>query len=276
MRQLFKNMKFKHIIFLFIAGSFAACNSGGQGGKQVAVSDTVVYAYKTFKQRDADCGNAPDSACTIVKLNYPYFSDRKLLNDSITHNFIKLFATSSGKTDTGMAQLADNFIGVYKSFKKEQPKSTLIYMLDGKAKVLKQDSAILTVEVSGYAYHGGPHGVELTSYVNWDIKENKNIGLSDILIAGYQTKLNRIAEQIFRKNESLKDTSNLNNDRTYFFKGNKFFLPADYLITTEGIKFLYNVYTIKAYAAGKTELLVPYANIQSILLPNSVIKQYIK
>jgi hypothetical protein len=269
-------MKFRNIILLFIVGSFAACNSGVQGTKQAAASDTVAYTYKTFKQRDADCGNAPDSACTLVKLNYPYFGDKKLLNDSITHNFIKLFASSTGKTDTSMAQLADDFIGVYKSFKKEQPKSTLIYMLDGKAKVLRQDSAIIIVDVSGYSYHGGPHGVELTTYLNWDIKTNKSIRLGDIFAAGYQTKLNQVAEQIFRKDESLKDTSNLNNGRTYFFKNNKFALPADYLITSEGIKFLYNVYTIKPYAAGKTEVLVPYAAIQSILLPNSVVKQYIK
>jgi hypothetical protein len=269
-------MKFKNILFLFIAGSFAACNSGVQGTKQAATSDTVAYAYKTFKQRDTDCGNAPDSACTVVKLSYPDFGDKKLLSDSITHNFIKLFASSTGKKDTSMGQLADDFIGVYKSFKKEQPKSTLIYMLDGKAKVLRQDSAIVTVDVSGYSYHGGPHGIEFTSYVNWDIKANKSIGLSDILVAGYETKLNQVAEQIFRKNESLKDTSNLNDGRTYFFKNNKFTLPANYLITPEGIKFLYNVYTIKPYAAGKTEVLVPYTAIQSILLPGSVVKQYIK
>ncbi|SDS67701.1 Protein of unknown function [Mucilaginibacter mallensis] len=262
---------------MLITGCFAACNAGVQGNKQpTGTKDTLTYSYKTFKQRDADCGNSPDSTCTIVKINYPDFDGKKALNDSVTHSFIKLFATSSGKTDTGYNQLADNFIGVYKAFKKDQPKSTLIYLLDGHAKVLKQDSTITRIEVSGYSYHGGPHGIELTSYVNWDTKANKSIALNDIFVAGYQDKLNRVAERIFRKNEGLKDTATLNNGRTYFFKDNKFNLPANYLITSKGIQFLYNVYTIKPYAADKTELLVPYTAIKILLLLNSVVKNYIK
>lgn len=273
----FKMKYIKNIGLLLIAGSFAACNAGVQGNKQSAgTKDTLAYTYKAFKQRDADCGNGPDSTCTIVKISYPDFDGKKTLNDSVTQSFIKLFATNAGKTDTGYNQLADNFIGTYKAFKKEQPKSTLIFLLDGHAKVLKQDSDILTVEISGYSYNGGPHGIELTSYVNWDAKANKSIALRDLFVAGYQDKLNQAAEQIFRKNEALKDTATLNNGRTYFFKDKKFSLPANYLITSEGIQFLYNVYTIKPYAAGKTELLVPYAAIKILLLPNSVVKNYIK
>jgi hypothetical protein len=268
----------KNITLILIAGSFAACHSGVQQDNKQATgtSDTLAYTYKTFKQRDKNCGDSPDSTCTIVKVNYPDFEGKTNLNDSVKHSFIKLFATSSGKTDTGYSQLADNFIGVYKTFKKGQPKSTLIYLLDGHAKVLKQDSSVLTVEVSGYSYHGGPHGVDLTSYVNWDVKANKSIALSDLFVAGYQDKLNQIAEQIFRKNEKLQDTAKLNNGRTYFFKDNKFSLPDNYLVTPEGIQFLYNVYTIKAYQAGKTELLVPYEQIKALLQSNSAIKNYLK
>jgi len=273
----FKMKYLKNISLLLIAGSFVACNSGVQGNKQtVDTKDTLAYSYKTFKQRDADCGNNPDSTCTIVKVSYPDFEGKTTLNDSVKRNFIMLFATASGKVDTAYSQFADNFIGVYKAFKKDQPKSTLIYLLDGHAKVLKQDLAVVTVEVSGYSYHGGPHGIDLTSYVNWDIKANKSIALNDIFVTGYQDKLNQVAEQIFRKNEKLQDTAKLNNGRTYFFKDNKFSLSDNYLITPEGIQFLYNVYTIKPYAAGKTDLLVPYAQIKALLLPNSVIKNYLK
>ena len=267
----------KNIALILITGSFTACNHGVQGNKQpTGAKDTLTYNYKTFKQRDADCGNSPDSTCTIAKITYPDFDSKKTLNDSVTRSFIKLFATNTGKTDTGYSQLANNFIGTYKAFKKEQPKSTLIFLLDGHARVLKQDSDILTVEISGYSYSGGPHGVDLTSYVNWDKKTNKSIALSNILVAGYQDKLNHIAEKIFRKNEKLLDTAKLNNGRTYFFKDNKFSLPDNYLILPEGIRFLYNVYTIKPYVAGKTELLVPYTQIKALLLPNSAVKNHTK
>ena len=263
-------------LLLILSAIIASCNMGSSGSKSSVVGDTITYSYKTFKQRDTSCGNNPDSACTIVKIEYPDFCDKKALNDSIAQKFIKLYAVTNAKPDTNYKQLAGNFINYYHDFKKIQPKSTLFYLLDGHAKVLRQDTSMVNIEITGYSYHGGPHGVEYTGYVNWDTKANKSISLNDILVSDYQDKLNSIAEQLFRKNEKLSDTSSLNNQRTYFFKNNKFSLPDSYLLTTSGICFLYNVYTIKAYAAGPTQLFIPYAQIEPLLLPGSVVKTYIK
>jgi hypothetical protein len=93
------------------------------------------------------------------------------------------------------------------------------------------------------------------------------------LVDGYHSELTKIAEQIFRKNEKLTDTSSLARD--YFFKDNKFALNENYSITPAGFKFVYNQYEIKPYAAGKTELLLPYSQIKKLMRPQSVAAQYI-
>jgi len=64
--------------------------------------------------------------------------------------------------------------------------------------------------------------------------------------------------------------------KNHFFKGDKFALNDNYLITPLGIRFLYNPYEIKPYAAGTTDLFIPYDKIKSLLRPNTVITQYIK
>jgi hypothetical protein len=51
---------------------------------------------------------------------------------------------------------------------------------------------------------------------------------------------------------------------------------TNFSVTPIGIKFLYNQYEIKPYAAGITELFIPYAQIKSLLRPNSVVTQFIK
>lgn len=255
-------------LFIAACGNKKAGNASGS-------SDTTEYSYKSFKQRDTACGNNPDSACTIVKAVYPEFKDRPALNDTVARRMISLFAVNGKPSDTSYNQLANDFIGVYHYFKQGQPKSTLYYLVDAGAKVLQQDSALLTLKVSGYTYHGGPHGVEYAAYINWDTKRNRYVSLNNIFFKNYQDSLNRIGEQIFRKNEKLTDTSSLNNGRTYFFKGGKFALPDNYLLGSKGILFLYNVYTIKAYAAGKTELFIPYQSVKHLLLPNSVIRAYV-
>lgn len=254
----------------------AACSNKKAGGNLSASTDTVSYSYKNFKQRDTACGNNPDSSCTVVKVTYPKFKGMDALNDSIARKITSYFAVNAKPADTSYDQLAANFIGVYHNFKKIQPKSTLYYLVDAKASVLKQDSALLTLKISGYTYHGGPHGVEYAAYINWDTKANKCISLSSIFIKNYQDPLNKTAGRIFRKNEKLADTARLNNGRTYFFKDNKFSLPDNYLIGSKGITFLYNVYTIKAYAAGKTAVFIPYQSVKELLLPNSVISRYLK
>ncbi|XHR98311.1 RsiV family protein [Mucilaginibacter sp. UC70_90] len=110
--------------------------------------------------------------------------------------------------------------------------------------------------------------------MNWDSKAGKNLRLADIFATGYHDKLNAVAEKIFRKNEKLSDTASLATN--YFFKDNKFALNTNFSITPLGIKFLYNQYDIKPYAAGITELFIPYAQIKSLVQPGSVVSQFIK
>ncbi len=270
-------MNFKHTLFLIIVGcGLASCQWGKPGAKNPAITkDTLAYTYQNFKERASDCGDKPDSSCTVVKIIYPEFSGQRALNDSVTSNFNKLFGDDK-KPDTSLKQISESFMGQYNDFRKEEPKSTLFFLLDAHAKVVKQDSSLATIEVTGYSYTGGAHGVSYTYYINWNTKTNKSISLDDILVNGYSDKLNHIAEQQFRKNEDLRDTSSLANQHDYFFKDGKFSLPDTYLVTPLGIKFLYNVYTIKPYAAGPTELLLTYIQIKSLIKPNTVLSQYIK
>ncbi|GAA4307372.1 hypothetical protein GCM10023149_00910 [Mucilaginibacter gynuensis] len=237
------------------------------------LKDTLTYQYQTLKERAPDCGNKPDSACTVVTLNYPEFAGKKALNDSIKRNLLTMFMLSE-KPDTSLKSMAAHFIKSYLDAKKDDPRTQMFYTLDSHAKLIAQDSALVALEVGGYTYQGGAHGGSYTGYINWDIKKDKSVTLSDILVAGYNDKLTKIAEGIFRKNEKLSDTASLAND--YFFKDNKFALNNNFSLTPLGIKFLYNQYEIKPYAAGQTELLVPYGDIKSLLQPNSVVSQYVK
>ena len=59
-------------------------------------------------------------------------------------------------------------------------------------------------------------------------------------------------------------------------KDNQFALNNNFLITPLGLRFLYNQYEIKPYSAGQTVLFIPYAKIKSLLLPHTVVSQYIK
>ncbi|MBB6109139.1 protein of unknown function [Mucilaginibacter lappiensis] len=263
-------------LFCFIAVSFAfgSCQWGVPAKQKDTTSiDTLSYTFKNIHERAADCGNKPDSACAVITIKYPVFTGQKKLNDSITRKIRNLFAMD-GHPDSTIELMNKAFFKSYNDLKKTEPKLAMYYKLSSYAKVIIQDSSLTTLEVGGDTYQGGAHGAAATFFINWDTKANKDLSLDDIFAAGYEDKLRLIAEGIFRKDEKLSPTASLAND--YFFKDNKFALNDNFLISPVGLKFFYNSYEIKPYAAGTTTLIIPYSSIKSLLRPGSVVSKYIK
>lgn len=261
-------MKINAALFLFIGTITAACNWSKSPKHVPAITkDTLAYQYQTFKQRADDCGNKPDSACTVISIKYPVFSGESALNDTVMHHVTSLFRISEDEGKS-LSALAEQFMDTYHKDKHRQ----IPYTLSTQVTVVRQDSNLVAMELSGYNFMGGAHGSSIISFINWNTATKHQITLADILTDGYEEPLTAIAEKIFRKQENLSDTASLKTD--YFFTDGRFSLNHNYLITPVGIRFLYNQYEIKPYAAGQTSLLIPYTAIKSLLKPNTVISQY--
>ena len=269
-------MKLHYLPVLFIVLILNACMWGTPNKQKSGITtDTLAYTYKTIKQRASDCGDKPDSGCTVGIVTYPEFKNSKALNDSVKNILFNLFWNDTTiEPDTDLQKYVSQFINVYEQSKKSGEAKGRIFTLQSGAKVIREDSSLTTLEIGGYMFQGGAHGATITGLFNWNTKANKVIRLDDLFIKDYEAKLNEIADTIFRKQEHLSDTSSLAHD--YFFKNNQFALNNNFLITPVGLRFLYNQYEIKPYSAGQTNLLIPYKKIKSLLLPNTVVAQYIK
>jgi hypothetical protein len=256
---------------------FTACNFGKPKKTTPDITrDTLSYTYQTVKERATDCGNKPDTGCTVAQIKYPVFENQSALNDTLTQRFLTIELPGNRPADDPQKQ-AKNFIADYEKFyadKRRKGDKKIPFASKTYAKVIRQDSSLVNIEMGGYSFAGGAHGGSLTLFLNWNTKTEKPIALEDIFRKGYEKDFNAIAERIFRKQENLTDTSSLARD--YFFKDNKFALNNNFLITPVGIRFLYNQYEIKPYAAGTTDLFIPYTLIQHLLKPGTVVAQYIK
>jgi len=238
----------------------------------VVHTDTLDYTVTEFKQRALDCGNRPDSECTIVKITYPVFRNNDILNDSIKHKLLNMFwGDSIYKNDASFDSYAKYFINRNERDTLRDPAGQ--WKIVDTTQVLRQDPSLTTIYFSGECYDGGAHGHNHFSFINWNTKTSQTIKLSDIFKDGYHEKLTKIAEKIFRYNEKLCDTASLQD---YLFKDGKFVLNNNFIITPRYIIFLYNEYEVKSYTEGNPEIDIPYAKIKSLLRPNTVITQYIK
>jgi hypothetical protein len=262
------------ICFIALSFAVASCQWGlPKKATDTTDTDTLAYTYKSVHERAADCGNKPDSGCTVVKIKYPVFSGQKKLNDSVVRKLTSLFAMD-GRPDSSIDLMTKKFLQSYTDFRKTDPRSAMYFDLDMYATVLVQDSSLVSLGVGGYTFQGGAHGASATFFINWDTKANKSISLDDLFKPGYQDQLKTIAEKLFRRSEKLSDTASLARD--YFFKDNKFALNDNFSVTPTGLKFVYNQYEIKPYAAGITALVIPYSPIKSLLRPNTVVAKYTK
>ncbi|GAB2687167.1 hypothetical protein GCM10027037_06700 [Mucilaginibacter koreensis] len=271
-------MKLYHLPLSLISLCLFACNYS-KPPNRIASSDvktdTLTYQYKTIKQRAGDCGSKPDSTCTSAVITYPFFEGQMALNDTINQRLSKMFGGDYRLKATNIQDAATRLIKLYNQDKKQGSiQGSMYYTLDSHARVIDQDSTLLAIELSGYYYEGGAHGMTITNFLNWDTKNKKPLGLDDIFVSGYQPKLTQIADTIFRKEELLSPTASLAHD--YFFKDAKFSLNDNFVVTPTGIKFLYNAYEIKPYAAGQTSIEIPYNKLKKLIKPDSPAAIYVR
>jgi hypothetical protein len=85
--------------------------------------------------------------------------------------------------------------------------------------------------------------------------------LDNFFKPGYNDVLTNLGNKIFRQARQLADTASL-SDNYFEFPEDKFQLNKNYGFKKEGIVFFYNSYEIAPYAAGPTEVVIPYEELK--------------
>lgn len=246
-------------ITIFSVAILSACNQSGEKKKAVAV-DTLNYAYKTYILASSNVvDNDGKKDTSYYKAIYPSF-DKKEINELVSKQFI-----TNINPDTQYNSIEEEgkaFIANFDDFIKmdEYPRA---WYSELNAKVIQNTKDYLALSIDLNNYTGGAHGNYSTLYLNYDLSKNDTLSLNDIIPQAKYSQLTKVGEEIFRKQEGL--TTNQSLSDSYFFEDNLFHLNTNFTLTSKGLLFLYNIYEIKPYAAGSTELLIPYQLIDSLM-----------
>lgn len=265
----------KKIAAILVLSMALACQSEKKGGQTAdstttdAIVDTLTFKYDSLKVYSklgvpVSKDNKDTTKATIV---YPVFSSDKI-NSFIQANALK----TDGPDDPHYKDynaLVAGFIKSFDDYKKDNKDDQQTWFKEVRIQVLKQWKGYLGLKYTFIDYAGGAHPNSAFIFQNYNTVSNQNIPLDSLIKPGSLSVLTATAEKIFRKSEKLSPSQSLAD--AYFFDKNKFSLPHNFTITDKGLNFLYNPYEIKPYAAGITELLVPFDQIKTILKPNPIL-----
>jgi hypothetical protein len=270
-------MNYKLLYIPFLALLWSCGNSPQKDAESTA--DTLTYSVKKFEKHSKTCVKE-DSLCATVRFEYPEFASSEL-NAIIQKELFNIFHDENDTTKNSpknFEALAQNFIADYevkvqenKDFvnkanaKNEGGFLANPWYMEGYNKVQRQTDKYLMLHTNTNWFMGGNHPISMEYYYVYDRKTFKRVTLEDIFEKGFDQKLLTIAEAKFRKQENLKPADKLTDENGYFFENGRFLLNDNFTLTDKGIKFLYNVYEIKPYAAGITELEIPYEDLKGIL-----------
>lgn len=127
------------------------------------------------------------------------------------------------------------------------------------------ENNIISLCFEKYGYTGGAHGINIMKYVVLDMKQNKRLEQEDIFMENYQPNLIKLLDKKLRRINGILPDENL---RDAGFLVDQMEISDNFYVNNEGIGFFYNVYQISPYAAGTTELFIPFAELKSILKSN--------
>lgn len=168
---------------------------------------------------------------------------------------------------TGIKNLAEDYFKVYKAEVKKQQHGRdtaflkfMNYYSHDRQSVAFNDKGYVVLESLNETYTGGAHGNYASTMYCLDVKNKKQLALSDIVKIDTNT-LQTILEKNFRELYNIKPNGDLKKvlfDNS--IKPNKNFYFNQY-----GLAFMYNPYEVASYAQGQVVVFIPFTDLKQYL-----------
>jgi hypothetical protein len=235
---------------------------------KVGDRSSIEYELRVVERSSGEPGDNA-TCCAVFTAEYPEIvrAPTDEAEDSINAAVFQYLLSShqNDSTISSIEQLADRFLENFKEFKQKNSDAAVSEWEEQRdISVLLNDYGLLVLEFYWQAYTGGAHPNSTTQFANFDIMTGRRLGLSDLLIDGYEEPLARIVESHFREARGLDPAVSL-EEVGFWFEGGKFKLSDDFAIRDNGLTFYYNAYDIAAYAMGPTEVIVPYEELSDLI-----------
>lgn len=243
-----------------------------QQAEPVLQGETVKIAVKLPECKGNTC---PDFTVERLQSNFPFID--QLLDQQILEQLGKMLevvdadapAASTAK-NTGaksdldsQAQLyADSFVKIDEELKALSSSHQISLMI--KPKILQPKGKLATVVLNSSSYLGGAHGATSQRYYNFDLANQKQVQLQDLLLPKQKATLDKLAHEAFK---TWIVDSKLATDPKEYEQAWPFQVTDNFLLGEQGLILQYGEYDIGPYVVGLPRLVIPFSELQGVLKP---------
>lgn len=243
-----------------------------QQAEPVLQGETVKIPVKLPECKGNTC---PDFTVERLQSNFPFID--QLLDQQILEQLGKMLevvdadapAASTAK-NTGsksdldsQAQLyADSFVKIDEELKALSSSHQISLMI--KPKILQPKGKLATVVLNSSSYLGGAHGATSQRYYNFDLANQKQVQLQDLLLPKQKATLDKLAHEAFK---TWIVDSKLATDPKEYEQAWPFQVTDNFLLGEQGLILQYGEYDIGPYVVGLPRLVIPFSELQGVLKP---------
>jgi len=242
-----------------------------QTSEPVLRGETVKLAVTLPECNGNTC---PDFTVERLQSNFPFID--QLLDQEILDQLSKMLeivdadqasSTAQGSEQTNhldvqAQQYANAFIKIDEELKALSSSHQISLMI--KPKILQSKGTLATVVLNSSSYLGGAHGSTAQRYYNFDLKNQKQVQLNDLLLPKQKAKLDKLAHEAFK---TWVIDSKLANTADEYEQAWPFQVTDNYFLGEQGLILQYGEYEIGPYVGGLPRLVIPFDQLQGVLKP---------
>ena len=242
-----------------------------QTSEPVLRGETVKLAVTLPECKGNTC---PDFTVERLQSNFPFID--QLLDQEILDQLSKMLeivdadqasSTAQGSEQTNhldvqAQQYANAFIKIDEELKALSSSHQISLMI--KPKILQSKGTLATVVLNSSSYLGGAHGSTAQRYYNFDLKNQKQVQLNDLLLPKQKAKLDKLAHEAFK---TWVIDSKLANTADEYEQAWPFQVTDNYFLGEQGLILQYGEYEIGPYVVGLPRLVIPFDQLQGVLKP---------
>ncbi|MCH7392275.1 DUF3298 and DUF4163 domain-containing protein [Acinetobacter dispersus] len=217
----------------------------------------------------------PDFTVERLQSNFPFID--QLLDQQILDQLNKMLdvvdvdasAASTAKTteqktglDAQAQAYANAFVKIDDELKALSSSHQISLMV--KPKILQPKGKLATVVLNSSSYLGGAHGSTSQRYYNFDLANQKQIQLHDLLLPKQKATLDKLAHEAFK---AWIVDSKLATDPKEYEQAWPFQVTDNFLLGEQGLILQYGEYDIGPYVVGLPRLVIPFSELQGVLKP---------